>query len=64
MNGLWTMINDSKMEKMIFATVFDVTSKTTYKRIPNWYRDLTRVCDNIPMCLVGNKVDVVSSYVA
>jgi GTP-binding nuclear protein Ran len=38
--------------------MFDVTARTTYKHVPNWYRDLTRVCDNIPICLVGNKVDI------
>ena len=26
--------------------------------MPNWHRDLTRVCENIPIVLVGNKVDV------
>lgn len=38
--------------------MFDVTARTTYKHVPNWHRDLTRVCDNIPICLVGNKVDI------
>lgn len=38
--------------------MFDVTSRVTYKNIPSWYRDVFRVCDNIPMVLVGNKVDV------
>eukprot|EP00002_Diphylleia_rotans_P001437 TRINITY_DN107_c0_g6_i1.p1 TRINITY_DN107_c0_g6~~TRINITY_DN107_c0_g6_i1.p1 ORF type:complete len:213 (+),score=44.11 TRINITY_DN107_c0_g6_i1:92-730(+) len=38
--------------------MFDVTSRTTYKNVPNWHKDLTRVCDNIPIALVGNKVDV------
>jgi len=38
--------------------MFDVTSRMTYKNIPNWYRDLTRVCGNIPTVLCGNKVDV------
>ena len=38
--------------------MFDVTSRTSYKNVPNWHRDLTRVCDNIPIVLVGNKVDV------
>jgi GTP-binding nuclear protein Ran len=37
--------------------MFDVTSRNTYKNVPNWYRDITRVCDNIPIVLVGNKVD-------
>jgi len=37
---------------------FDVTSRITYKNVPNWHRDLVRVCGEIPMVLVGNKVDV------
>lgn len=38
--------------------MFDVTSRITYKNVPNWHRDLARVCENIPIVLVGNKVDV------
>ena len=38
--------------------MFDVTSRITYKHVPNWHRDLTRVCENIPIVLVGNKVDI------
>jgi len=38
--------------------MFDVTARVTYKNVPNWHRDLIRVCENIPMVLVGNKVDV------
>mmetsp|Transcript_11129 Transcript_11129/g.27012 ORF Transcript_11129/g.27012 Transcript_11129/m.27012 type:complete len:215 (+) Transcript_11129:443-1087(+) len=38
--------------------MFDVTSRITYKNVPNWHRDLIRVCDNIPVVLVGNKVDI------
>lgn len=38
--------------------MFDVTSRITYKNIPKWYKDLTRICENIPIVLVGNKVDV------
>jgi GTP-binding nuclear protein Ran len=37
--------------------MFDVTSRITYKNVPKWYKDLTRICENIPMVLVGNKVD-------
>ena len=37
--------------------MFDVTSRSTYKSLPNWHRDLHLVCDDIPMVLVGNKVD-------
>ncbi len=38
--------------------MFDVTSRVTYKNVPNWHRDLVRVCDSIPIVLCGNKVDV------
>jgi len=26
--------------------------------VPNWHRDLVRVCENIPIVLCGNKVDI------
>ena len=38
--------------------MFDVTAKITYRSVPNWHRDLERVCENIPIVLCGNKVDV------
>jgi len=38
--------------------MFDVTSRVTYKNVPNWHRDLVRVCENVPVVLCGNKVDV------
>ena len=38
--------------------MFDVTSRITYKNVPNWHRDLIRVCEDIPVVLCGNKVDV------
>jgi len=38
--------------------LFDVTSRMSYKNVPNWYRDLTRVCERIPIVVCGNKVDV------
>lgn len=38
--------------------MFDVTSRVTYGNVPNWHRDLTRVCPSIPIVLCGNKVDV------
>jgi len=38
--------------------MFDVTSRTTYKNIPKWYRDITRVCPDIPVVICGNKVDI------
>ena len=38
--------------------MFDVTSRETYKNVPNWHKDLVRVCPNIPIVLCGNKCDV------
>lgn len=37
--------------------MFDVGSRVSYRNIPNWYRDVTRVLGNVPIVLVGNKVD-------
>lgn len=37
--------------------MFDTTARITYKNIPKWYKDLTKICENIPIVLVGNKVD-------
>ncbi|KAL0217040.1 hypothetical protein RCL1_007523 [Eukaryota sp. TZLM3-RCL] len=39
--------------------MFDVTARTTYRSVENWYRDLVRVAgDKIPIVLCGNKCDV------
>lgn len=38
--------------------MFDLTSRVTYKNVPVWYRDLVRVCENVPIVLVGNKADI------
>ncbi|KAJ0984636.1 hypothetical protein J5N97_002992 [Dioscorea zingiberensis] len=38
--------------------MFDVTAKITYKNVPTWYEELFRVCENIPIVLCSNKVDV------
>jgi len=38
--------------------MFDVTARVTYKNVPAWHKDLVRVCENIPIVLCGNKVDV------
>lgn len=43
--------------------MFDVTARTTYSNIPTWHRDIVRVCDNIPIVLCGNKVDVLDRQV-
>ena len=37
--------------------MFDVTSRMTYTHIKKWYKDLERIAGNIPVVLIGNKVD-------
>jgi GTP-binding nuclear protein Ran len=38
--------------------MFDVTSRITYRHVAIWHQDVTRVCGNIPIVLVANKVDI------
>ncbi|KAG7153972.1 GTP-binding nuclear protein GSP2/CNR2-like, partial [Homarus americanus] len=37
---------------------FDVTSRVTYKNVPNWHKDIHRVRPDIPIVLCANKIDV------
>jgi len=37
--------------------MFDVTSRITYQHVPKWIDDARRVCPDVPVVLVGNKVD-------
>ncbi|KJZ76352.1 GTP-binding nuclear protein spi1 [Hirsutella minnesotensis 3608] len=43
--------------------MFDVTSRVSYKNVPMWYRDIIRICKEIPIILVGNKVDIKERHV-
>jgi GTP-binding nuclear protein Ran len=38
--------------------IIDIFSRITYSNVPKWSKDLTRVCENILIVLMGNKVDV------
>jgi Rab-like protein 2 len=38
--------------------VFDVTRKITYQHLSDWYKELREYCDDIPVLLVANKIDV------
>ena len=48
--------NSYSLQGQCAIIMFDVTSRVTYKNVPNWHRDLVRVCENIPIVLTGNKV--------
>jgi len=38
--------------------MFDVIAKITYQNVWKWYNELKKSCNNIPIVLIGNKVDV------
>lgn len=38
--------------------MIDVTSRMSYRSLPNWYREITKACGCIPIVIVANKVDV------
>merc|ERR1711865_741129 len=38
--------------------VFDVTRKTTYQHLSDWYKELRQFCENIPTIVVANKIDI------
>ena len=38
--------------------MFDLTQRETYRSVNRWYKDLTKITGDIPICLVGNKADV------
>jgi GTP-binding nuclear protein Ran len=38
--------------------MFDLTSRITYKNLPQWYQDVTRCRTNIPVVVCGNKIDI------
>ncbi|CAM9372780.1 unnamed protein product [Choristocarpus tenellus] len=38
--------------------IFDVTRKSTYKHLSDWYCELRQYCEKIPCIVVANKIDV------
>lgn len=38
--------------------LFDVTRKITYQHLADWYKELREYCEDIPVVLVANKIDV------
>ena len=57
-DGYFKLITGYYIQGQCAIIMFDVTSRITYKNVPTWHRDLIRVCDNIPIVLCGNKVDI------
>jgi small GTP-binding protein len=51
--------DDYYIESQCGIIMFDVTSRITYKNVPNWHEAIERVQgETIPIVLCGNKVDV------
>lgn len=42
----------------IAIIMYDVTNKLTSRSINNWIKDVSRICPNIPVIIIGNKNDV------
>jgi len=38
--------------------LFALDDKTTFKNVNQWYRDIIRICDTIPIVLAGTKSDI------
>lgn len=37
--------------------MFSMDNRLTFKNVPYWYRDVRRVCGDIPIIIMGNKSD-------
>ena len=37
--------------------LFDLQSRNSFKSIPQWLKDIKRVCGDIPIIICGNKID-------
>lgn len=38
--------------------LYDVTKTDSFEHITNWLKSIREICDNIPIVLVGNKIDL------
>lgn len=38
--------------------MFDLSDRNSYKNVPIWYRDVIRICNSVPIVLVGNKCEI------
>jgi small GTP-binding protein len=38
--------------------VYDVTNRETYDHVPNWFNEVRKNITNIPVTLIGNKIDL------
>ncbi len=38
--------------------MFDLTKKHTYKNLSEWYDNLIKICEDIPVVVVGNRSEI------
>jgi GTP-binding nuclear protein Ran len=43
--------------------MFDVTNRQSYNNLDSWYEGVTKVCQDVPIVLCGNKVDIAKRQV-
>ncbi len=65
--NVWDMAGQEKLSglKEVYCEAadcavvfFDITSRLSWKSVPQWVAKLRNVCPNIPIVLCGNKVDI------
>lgn len=44
--------------------MFDITSRLTYKAVDRWINSIKKVCGDIPIVILANKVDIDEKYKA
>lgn len=44
--------------------VFDVTNRESFDHVPNWFREVRKNVSNIPLTLIGNKIDIPNRVVS
>ncbi|CAF0882354.1 unnamed protein product [Rotaria sp. Silwood1] len=55
---IWYLCDGYYIGGQCAIIMFGATSRISYKNVPNWYKDLIHVCENISIVLCRNKVDV------
>jgi small GTP-binding protein len=43
--------------------VFDVTNRDSFDHVPNWFSEVRKNVSNIPITLIGNKIDIPNRFV-
>ena len=51
---------DSKAAIIVYSLEENDLGKNSFKHIPNWHDDILKFCDDIPIVVFANKVDLVN----